>query len=270
MIPESYIEQWRQYAPWQTLAMVEQDLVISRALVDLFNEPVVKSALVFRGGTALNKLYIQPPARYSEDIDFVQIKSEPIGEVLNAIRNSLNIWLGEPKRKLTERSAKLIYRYQSIDGTPAKLKIEINTTEHLHVQPLRMQKYSVNSEWFQGATDIITYQLDELMGTKLRALYQRRKGRDLFDLWYVAKNSMINVDNVIENFSHYCGHNNEVITRAMFEQSMFLKKQHRDFQSDILPLLVTEIDWKFEDAIALVEKTYVENITGNPWKISKK
>lgn len=269
MIPESYIEQWRPQAPWQTLAMVEQDLVISRALVALYNQPVVQSSLVFRGGTALNKLYIQPPVRYSEDIDLVQLKSEPIGEVLNAIRNGLDAWLGEPKRKLTERSAKLIYRYPSVDGTSAKLKIEINTTEHFHAQPLRTQKYSVNSEWFQGTADIVTYQLDELMGTKLRALYQRRKGRDLFDLWYTAKKSMININHVISIFSRYCKHNNEPITRAMFEQSMFLKKQHRDFHSDILPLLVTEIDWQFEEAIKLVEKTYIENLSGEPWKKQK-
>src|SRR3990167_10993406 len=137
MIPEIFIEQWRSHAAWKTLAMIEQDLIISRALIDLYNNQKIQSSLVFRGGTALNKLFIQPPARYSEDIDLVQIKSEPIGEILNAIRKGLDEWLGEPKRKLTERSAKLIYRYPSVDGASAKLKIEINTTEHFHVHPLK-------------------------------------------------------------------------------------------------------------------------------------
>ena len=48
----------------------------------------------------------------------------------------------------------------------------------------------MDSPWFTGATDIITYELDELMATKLRALYQRRKGRDLFDIWYVADHNL--------------------------------------------------------------------------------
>lgn len=266
MIPEIYIEQWRPHASWQTLAMIEQDLVISRALVELFNQTAVKSSLVFRGGTALNKLYIQPPARYSEDIDLVQIKSEPIGEVLNAIRTSLDHWLGEPKRKLTERCAKLVYRYPSVDGTFAKLKIEINTTEHLHVKPLRTQSYTVDSQWFNGTADIITYEIDELMGTKLRALYQRRKGRDLFDLWYTADKSIINPEQVISIFAHYCQHNNEAITRAMFEQNLFLKEQHHDFQSDILPLLVPTIDWEFSNAMKLVKKLYIEKLNGDPWR----
>jgi hypothetical protein len=62
MISESFVEQWRVKAPWQSLAMIEQDLVISRALVELYNQPKIKSSLVF---TALNKLFINPPVRYN-------------------------------------------------------------------------------------------------------------------------------------------------------------------------------------------------------------
>lgn len=270
MIPEIYVEQWRPHAPWQNLAMIEQDLVVSRALIELFNQPKVTSSLVFRGGTALNKLYIKPPARYSEDLDFVQLKSEPIGEVLDAIRSSLDIWLGEPRRLLTERSAKLVYRYTSLDKTPAKLKIEINTTEHFHVKSLETMKYHVSSEWFQGIADVITYQLDELMGTKLRALYQRRKGRDLFDLWFTLDKQMVNIDHVISIFNHYCKHNNENITRAMFEESLSAKKQHQDFRSDMLLLLSPETDWNFEDAVSLIEEKYIAKLTGESWKKIKK
>ena len=57
MIPEIYVEQWRNSYGWQTLAQIEQDLIICRALVDLYNNDHVKNSLVFRGGTALNKLF---------------------------------------------------------------------------------------------------------------------------------------------------------------------------------------------------------------------
>jgi hypothetical protein len=58
MIPEVFIENWRKNVPWQMSEQIEQDLIISRALVDLYNDPHIKDALVFRGGTALNKLFI--------------------------------------------------------------------------------------------------------------------------------------------------------------------------------------------------------------------
>ena len=231
----------------------------SRDLRWMIIENTTQRSLVFRGGTALNKLYINPPARYSEDIDLVQINPEPIGNTLDAIRDVLDSWLGEPQRKLTERSAKLVYRYTAIDNTPARLKIEINTTEHFNVKPIIAPFYSVDSEWFQGETHIMTYHLDELMGTKLRALYQRRKGRDLFDLWYVLDKKLANAENIISIFERYCQHNADVITRAMFEKNLFLKKKHNDFLADMGPLLTQEVNWDFEKAILLVERDVFSN-----------
>lgn len=145
MLKEIYIKEWGQVAPWQSQSMIEQDLILSRSLVELYNNEKIRESLVFRGGTALNKLYIKPPARYSEDIDFVQKNPEPIGDTLNSIRQTLDPWLGTPKRKHTERGVKVIYRFISIDETPSKLKIEINTSEHFQVQPLQYEKFEVQS-----------------------------------------------------------------------------------------------------------------------------
>ncbi len=79
MIPRDYITEWRVEAPWVQDSQVEQDLVISRALVEIFSHPLLSKSLAFRGGTALYKLHIRPAARYSEDIDLVQIEAEPAG-----------------------------------------------------------------------------------------------------------------------------------------------------------------------------------------------
>jgi predicted nucleotidyltransferase component of viral defense system len=78
------------------LSQVEQDLVICRALVEIFNHPALKETLAFRGGTALFKLHM-PAARYSEDIDLVQVEPGGIGPLMNGIREVLTPWLGEPK-----------------------------------------------------------------------------------------------------------------------------------------------------------------------------
>ena len=90
MIPPAIITGWAQEHPWSSLAQVEQDLVLSRALVQIYSNPFLREKLVFRGGTALHKLYMAPAVRYSEDLDFVQISTGAIGEVLDAIRNELN------------------------------------------------------------------------------------------------------------------------------------------------------------------------------------
>jgi predicted nucleotidyltransferase component of viral defense system len=252
MIPNIFIQNWSNHVKWQTPDQIEQDLIISRALVDLYNDPHIKDALVFRGGTALNKLFINPPSRYSEDIDFVQKNADPIGQTINAIREVLKPWLGDPKWKITQRSAKLIYKYESINKSASKLKIEINTTEHFQVLPLKKVPFSMDSDWFKGTADIITYEMDELMATKLRALYQRRKGRDLFDIWYVATNELINLNRVFDIFVKYCAYNDVQISREEFIKNLEQKKDNRDFHMDMSVLLPSKLHWNFEEAYQFV------------------
>lgn len=90
MIPRAHVTAWRSRAPWPTDSQVEQDLVLSRALVELYRNPSVAQTVAFRGGTALHKLFFTMPGRYSEDIDLVQIGAGPIGPILDAIRASLD------------------------------------------------------------------------------------------------------------------------------------------------------------------------------------
>jgi len=260
MIPNIFIQNWSNHVKWQTPAQIEQDLIISRALVDLYNDPHIKDALIFRGGTALNKLFINPPSRYSEDIDFVQKNADPIGQTINAIREVLKPWLGDPKWKITQRSAKLIYKYESINKSASKLKIEINTTEHFQVLPLKKVPFSMDSDWFKGTADIITYEMDELMATKLRALYQRRKGRDLFDMWYVADRNLINLNRVFDIFHQYCTYNDVKITGEEFLKNLELKKDHRDFHMDMSVLLPSKLHWNFEEAYQFVVDNVISRL----------
>ncbi|MBL8829224.1 MAG: nucleotidyl transferase AbiEii/AbiGii toxin family protein [Planctomycetaceae bacterium] len=85
MIPQANITAWRGVVPWADDAQVEQDLVLSRAAVELFADPSLVSKIALRGGTALHKLVIEPPFRYSEDIDLVQTEAAPIGSTLDAV-----------------------------------------------------------------------------------------------------------------------------------------------------------------------------------------
>lgn len=96
MIPRPYIAQWQEQVPWKTFSQVEQDLLISRTLIHLFEDPFLKENLAFRGGTALHKLYLHPAPRYSEDIDLVQIKAGAIKPILQRINQEAAFdWLIE-------------------------------------------------------------------------------------------------------------------------------------------------------------------------------
>jgi predicted nucleotidyltransferase component of viral defense system len=265
MIPKIYIQKWRQYAPWISEAHVEQDLIISRALVELYSQELVKKNLLFRGGTALNKLYLNPPARYSEDIDLVQFKAEPIGETLDSIRGVLDPWLGVPKRKFGKGRATLSYRYTSENEIPSRLKIEINTVEHGSLYHLVSKSIVVSSEWFSGFAEIRTYELSELMGSKMRALYCRKKGRDLFDLWFLYKSGSLSVEKLLEAFDHYMSMNQMKVSRAMFEQNLKLKMEDPAFLRDIDPLLREDQPWNVHEASSVLLDEIVALLPGEAW-----
>ena len=110
MIPRANITAWRAQAPWPSNEQVEQDLLLSRALVAMFSHDTVAEQILFRGGTALHKLFLGAIGRYSEDIDLVQRDAGPIGGVIDAIRETLDPWLGSPKWKQGKGRFTLFYR----------------------------------------------------------------------------------------------------------------------------------------------------------------
>lgn len=184
MIPLAYLQQWSNRATWPDLRHVEQDLIICRALCDLFNSPDLAGKIAFRGGTAINKLLFEQPLRYSEDIDLVQIRPEPIGPTIDAIRGALG-WLGWCGVSRASHSTHLIFKFSpEIETTSQlKLKVEINTREHSSFLAFKKYPFEVDCDWYKARADILSFEPEELFGTKLRALLQRRKTRDLFDLY---------------------------------------------------------------------------------------
>jgi len=262
VIPRDYITEWRGQAPWIDDAQVEQDLVISKALVDIFSHPTLSEALAFRGGTALFKLHIQPPARYSEDIDLVQVNAEAAGPIMDALREVLNPWLDKPRYKQTEGRVTFTYRFQSEDTPPMplRLKVEINTREHFAVDGFTKMPFEVSSRWFNGACEINTYALNELLGTKLRALYQRRKGRDLFDLAVALDHPDSDPDQIIEIFRQYMDHGGHHVTQKEFAENLEAKLQDKNFAADIGPLLSSEYEWDMNAMAEVVSQTLIERI----------
>lgn len=236
MIPTDQILIWRASAPWLDADFVEQDLVLSRALVEIFSSTAADQ-LALRGGTSLHKVVLDKPARYSEDIDLVYTAAQPIGTVLDGIRTHLDPWLGKPKRKFKDMLVTLTYRFQAETGAPMRLKIEINQREKKNLHGFVERHFEVSSPWFSGAADIRTYSTEELLGTKLRALYQRKKGRDLFDIWITHQQAGFDADKVVGCFRHYLAGQGLTISQAEFTQNLDAKLSDTDFDADVLPLL---------------------------------
>ena len=204
MIPKPYIAKWKEYVPWKEFFQVEQDLVISRTIIEIFSDDYLREHLAFRGGTALHKLYLSPASRYSEDIDLVQIKPGPIKPILQRIGEVVTFFEEKRNTKVSGHGAKALYRFTSeYEEIRLRLKLEINCKEHFNILEWVEFPFEIVNDWFSGSTTVRTFNINELLGTKLKALYQRSKGRDLFDLNYASLNMDLDYDQIIRCFNEY-------------------------------------------------------------------
>lgn len=272
MIPQAYITEWANQVPWQTNEQVEQDLVICRALVEIFSDEWLASSLAFRGGTALHKLYLQPQPRYSEDIDLVQIRPEPIKETIQRLQARLS-FLGDCTVVQKANNNTLKYRFES-EFPPVqnlRLKVETNCREHFTVLGYQQFPFEVKSSWFTGSCSITTYRLEELLGTKLRALYQRRKGRDLYDMY----KALVQVPDINKEALLQCYHAymdfvvDDPPTQKGYLQNMEAKMQDDEFKGDIAALIRPTEKYDQITVFELVRTELLEKIEESKTKQTK-
>jgi len=144
---------------------------------------------------------------------------------------------------------------------PVRLKVEINCKEHFNVLGLVKIPFEIKNQWFNGYCEITTYQLDELIGSKLRALFQRKKGRDLFDLHKALENKILNTDNVIKCYYKYISFSDgESPSQAVFIANMEEKMREDVFLNDTQTLLRPSLTFNVQMAYEIVKRELIEKI----------
>jgi predicted nucleotidyltransferase component of viral defense system len=241
-------------APWSAQYQVEQDLLLCRAIAALFDDSFLSSQIAMRGGTLLHKVHLAPPARYSEDIDLVVVGSRPAEYIRRAVRRVLADVLGMPKASVWDtitlairntvkpsRVLRMTYSVRSIMEPSRSLDIvvEANVTER---KPHRSVVEIPFNFPFRGETvqtKIKGYDIHEMLGTKMRAMFQRSRGRDLFDLYWAMTKSVSPIDPsaVIESFQHYRKQEGTGAKRAEFIEILEAHLKDRGFCSDTESLL---------------------------------
>jgi predicted nucleotidyltransferase component of viral defense system len=278
MIPAMNIVAWGQTVPWVEQRQVEQDLVIARGLVEVFNDGFLRKQLRVRGGTALNKLHFPKALRYSEDIDLTRTTGGKLGPVLDRLRAILQPWMGHAHYDLGLIGPSLTFTMEAEDtasDVPIRVKVEIATRERIAYDGPHTVPFTVNNPWFTGTADIETFSKEELLATKLRALLQRERGRDFVDLSH-AHSVFGDLDHarVIAFFSKYLAAAKQAISRAEAEERMFDKLAEPSFLADVRPLLAAEEAKKFDDAavraaFGAVFQNFIKRIPGSRWKRTK-
>lgn len=202
MIPKAAVDAWRIKHDWLAEEQVEQDLLLSRAICAISTHEYLGQELVFRGGTALHKLHLPKAYRYSEDLDYVRTTSSGIKQLTTALKD-LGESLGFRVSSELSQQVKVFWKTTSVNDVPIKIKIETNTHERFPHFDLITVPHQIESLWWSGSANVKTFELAELVATKIRALHQRSKGRDLFDLWLALVQLEIPADRILQAFETY-------------------------------------------------------------------
>jgi len=271
MLPQREIIVWRDHAPWATDVQVEQDLLITRAMVAIFRDPFLSTQVAMRGGTMLHKIHVVAAARYSEDIDLVAVGKRPQNHIRLALIRVLSPLLGGPPRtdivaqvKLAIRNTMKPSRVLRLEwvyeptGDPnlhMQIKIEVNVTERGAFYPLLRVPFMPPLPEGVQETEVVTYDVNEMLGTKLRALYQRDHGRDLFDIDYALTHSRtdesphkVDPPRVIAAFQHYLAQEGTTVSRDDFERALRRKVGLARFRADLTDVLAPGVVYDIEAA----------------------
>ena len=259
--------------PWPELYQVEQDLLLSLAMRAIFEDPFLARQVAMRGGTVLHKVHLAPAARYSEDIDLVAVGDRPENHIRKALMRVLRPVLGKEKSsvwaavQLAVRNAakpsrilRCIYKVQSVAEPVRELTVEVeaNVSERIPKLPLQHLPFEMTFRGERLHSTLVSYHLNEMLATKMRAMFQRKQGRDLFDLYWALTAplaSPVAVDDVVEAFQHYMRSEDTHVPRAEFIAHLrSCLADKASFCSDTIPLLRRGVIYSPDEAGTFVEK----------------
>jgi predicted nucleotidyltransferase component of viral defense system len=230
---------WRSKAPWPDRVQIEQDLLLSRLMIEIARDEVLGPELAMRGGTCLHKLHLPVPLRYSEDLDYVRSTHtgiKPYTQALAKLADEIELTVSS-----RQRSGQMVHVY--LDGQPTegigriRIKIEVNIAETKPFLPRKTVRHSIETSWWSGEANVLTFQREELLATKLRALYQRSKGRDLFDLWLGLTVLKADAEQIVASFRHYMP--NAAFSFPELRNNLAAKLADTHFVHDLDALLTT-------------------------------
>lgn len=151
----------------------------------------------------------------------------------------------------------------------AAIKVEINYTESAPFYQIVHLPYAPPLPELNGTQVMLrSYDLDEMLGTKMRALFQREQGRDLFDLWHAwslseggAPSARVQPARVVAAFSDYMRRENTVVARAEYEAELASKLRLPDFRNDMAAMIHADVkDYDVDKAADLVRAVFLSRL----------
>lgn len=233
MIPRPVLTAWRNRAPWRDDRQVAQDLILSLLAIRVAGHPVLGECLAWRGGTCLHKLHLEKARRYSEDLDYVLVGEAKYSEVKTGLEEVIaGFGMDLPRSEVSSTRVSVWGEVEvPVVGASLRAKFEVNCADLPPAFALTRIRHSVNTRVWDEQADLLTFLPPELLGTKFRALAQRRKGRDLSDLWLARRELRILDSELARAADYYLSAAS--ISPAVFRERLAKHSEDPEFCSDL-------------------------------------
>ena len=207
MIPHDAYDEWCGAVPWTSPHEVEQDLVLARLIAEVAQHEALGEVLALKGGTCLHKVWMTAPWRYSEDLDYTIRGDVSLDEVKAAIQEmgadvgftGFAARMGRGQQRVFHTRLRGTYG----DGSAMAVKLDVQLATGESASTFTTRRFSVDSAWFHASVDVLSHTPEEMLASKVAALYGRRRHRDLFDLWAGIKSRLATEQSIAGCFSQY-------------------------------------------------------------------
>lgn len=199
---------------------IEKDYVLGWILIGIQNHPQTRDSWVFKGGTCLKKCFFNK-YRFSEDLDFTlldaqQTKKETLQTILKQIADWIyeqsginipkNLIFLDPHRSLSIQG-KLSYEGPLKQPSPyPSIKLDLTANEQVVLKPEKRLIFHEYSDCPSESPQSLSYSYEEIFAEKLRALAERARPRDLYDVvhLYQERHRLTNTEKLLESLQGKC------------------------------------------------------------------
>ena len=170
------------------VGLTEKDYVIEWLLKGIY-ESKIGDSLIFKGGTAIKKVYFPKIWRFSHDLDFTALDNENIEnqlkEIFNDIEEKSLIKLEFKSFHATSGSIIANVQFSGPLNAKNRIRVDITLDEEVITDPVLKV---IDSQYPDiGRYNIRVYSLEEILVEKMRSILQRGKSRDYYDVWMLLK-----------------------------------------------------------------------------------
>ena len=260
-------------------ATIDKDWVLGHLLNAFYTNDDNKNIFIFKGGTCLKKCYFED-YRFSEDLDFTlldksfKIDSNFINKITKSITEYTNIrfYLNGIKTQIhndVEQGYEIKIKFWGADHKPnlpvpptkrwqTYIKIDISFSEMVFDKPnMRKIIHPYSDSHFLSKT-IPVYSMLEIISEKLRALIQRNRPRDIYDIWYIMNSKIglnkLDIKNLLIQKANSKGI--EISGVEQFVNDEKLRKNKRAWKSSLghhLPIAkLPDFDFVYNDLTKVV------------------